>query len=518
MICFDTEDDSCGNVKIINFFDGVNHRTYRGKDCRYKSWAYLHEKAPAIFWACNLGYDLVNLFGPWLGKVVTLQYVKAGLMRGSFRECQITFLDTLRHWPATVERMGKMIGLPKLEMPHLGCECDDCVDYCRRDTEITWRFVYEMVERYKALGLFTVRSTLPAMALQLFKEFYPKDFTEVDDYHLDLMRKGYYGGRVEIFQMGKINGVINHYDVNSLFPSVMANRTFPDPVSMTLTQKPDLKKEGIFEGQVYIPRVEIPCLPVRDSELIFPYGTVKGSWPYPEIRQLLEDGGKIIECRQAIEFDEVEEPFTEYVKFCYQKRLESTNLLDKEIWKLFLNSLYGKFGQGSELEIIFNDESKIIKGKARHVNIIWSAYVTSYARLRLLDYLRSCDSLFYTDTDSIFTFDNLSVSSRLGDLKKEGTYSQVEFKGNKLYCLDSTVRAKGVPRKNQAEFFHQGKVTYRRPIKFKEGRKRGLQPNVWHDMTKENNKEYTKRKILEDGSTEPWNISEYRQRVREGII
>jgi hypothetical protein len=518
MICFDTEDDSCGTVKIINFFDGVNHRTYRGENCRYKSWAYLHESAPETFWACNLGYDLVNLFGPWLGKVCTLQYVKAGLMRCSFREAQITFLDTLRHWPASVEEMGKKIGLEKLSMPHLGCDCDDCVDYCRRDTEITWRFVNEMVGRYEALGLFSIRSTLPAMALQLFKEFYPKEFIEVDDYHLEIMRKGYYGGRVEVFQTGKINGVVNHYDVNSLFPSVMENKSFPDPVSINIVSKPDFKAEGIFEGKVYIPRTDIPCLPVRDDELIFPYGVVSGSWPYPEIRQLIKDGGKVLECRQAVEFDEQEYPFKEYVNFCYQKRLESKNELDSLIWKLFLNSLYGKFGQGSELEIIFNDESQFIKGKARHVNVIWSAYVTSYARLKLLGFLRGCHSLFYTDTDSVFTFDNLPVSSDLGALKLEGVYKMVEFKGNKLYCLDDKARAKGVPRKLAAEFFHTGKATYRRPIKFKEGRKRGIQPNVWHSMTKENNKEYTKRMILEDGSTLPWNISEYRQRVREGII
>jgi hypothetical protein len=372
------------------------------------------------------------------------------------------------------------------------------------------------------------------MALQLFKEFYLKDFIDIDDYHLEIMRKGYYGGRVEVYRVGKIAGSINHYDVNSLFPSVMESENFPDLSSMNVTSSPDFKNEGIFEGKVYIPKTEIPCLPVRDSELIFPYGIVGGSWPYPEIRQLIEDGGKVLECRQAIEFDEVEKPFKKYVKFCYQKRLESNNELDSMIWKLFLNSLYGKFGQGSELEIIFDDESKIIKGKARHVNVIWSAYVTSYARLKLLKFLRGCNSIFYTDTDSIFTFDDLSTSDKLGDLKQEGHYSQVEFKGNKLYCLDNPgepckrhkkiecdicrYKAKGVPRKKAAEFFQTGKVTYRRPIKFKEGRKRGIQPNVWHDMTKVDNKRYTKRKILSDGGTEPWNISEYRQWVREGII
>lgn len=518
MICFDTEDDSHGNVKIVNYFDGSRHMTYRGENCRYRAWSYLHEMEPETFWAVNLGYDLVNLFGKWLGKVCTLQYVKAGLMRASFREAKITFYDTIRHWPASVEEMGKVIGLPKLDMPHLGCDCDDCVDYCRRDTEITWRFVSEMLSRYEALRLDTVRATLPAMALKLFRQFYTNEFVEIDDYHLMEMRKGYYGGRVEVYRLGKIFGSINHYDVNSLFPSVMQSEVYPDPSSLNVTNNPDLENEGIFEGIVYIPFQNFPCIPVRDEELIFPYGQVSGSWPYPEIRQLLKDGGKIIQCKQAIEFEQVERPFTRYVDFCYQKRLESKNELDNKFWKLMQNSLYGKFGQGSEMEIIFNDEEKIMKGKARHVNVIWSAYVTSYARLKLLSYLRSCDSIFYTDTDSLFTFDELPVSNALGNLKLEGIYSQAEFKGNKLYCVDEKVRAKGVPRKNAGEFFNTGKATFRRPIKFKEGRRRGLQPNVWHETTKENRKEYTKRKILSNGETLPWSILEYRQRVREGII
>lgn len=518
MICFDTEDDSQGTVTIINFFDGKNHMTYRGENCRYKSWNYLKHVAPANLWAVNLGYDLVNLFGQWLGKVCTLQYVKAGLMRATFRHAKITFYDTLRHWPATVEQMGKIVGLPKLEMPHLGCDCDDCVDYCRRDTEITWRFVSEMLARYERLGLTTIRSTLPSMALELFKQFYKEEFVEIDDYNLKRMRKGYYGGRVEVYRVGQIFGTINHYDVNSLFPSVMESEVYPDPSSLRITTEPNFENEGIFEGEVYIPFNHHPCLPVRDEELIFPYGKVSGYWPYPEIRQLLEDGGSVLQCKWSTEFDECETPFKKYVNFCYRKRLESKNVLDNTFWKLMLNSLYGKFSQGAELEILYNDEFKILKGKARHVNVVWSAYVTSYARLKLLSYLRSCNDVFYTDTDSLFTFDELPTSSDLGDLKKEGVYSSAEFRGNKLYCVEQEYKAKGVPRKLAGEFFKTGRVNFKKPVKFKEGRRRGLQANVWLDAKKVNRKEYTKRKILPNGDTLPWNIQEYHQKIKEGVI
>lgn len=107
----DTEDDTCGTTTIIDFFDGQFHMTYKGENCRYKSWGFLHQIEPAYVWACNAEYDLINLFGAdWLGKLCTLQYVKAGFMRGCFREAKITFFDTYRHWKSSVKQMGEMIG------------------------------------------------------------------------------------------------------------------------------------------------------------------------------------------------------------------------------------------------------------------------------------------------------------------------------------------------------------------------------------------------------------------------
>jgi len=447
-----------------------------------------------------------------------LQYVSSGLMRGIWQEGKIVFFDTLRHWPASVANMGKAIGLPKLEMPHLGCDCDDCITYCQRDTEITYLFVDEMLARYEDLGLDKIRSTLPSMALQLWKKFYRKELPQMSDYQRQFFQKGYYGGRVEVYRMGEIKGITNHYDINSLFPSVMKDFSYPDLESLHQTTKPNFENEGIFEGWVYVPETKFPCLPVRAEEIVFPYGNLYGTWCYPELRQLLEDGGQVVACKEAFEFDEVENPFDKYVDFCYGKRLEAQSELDKTFWKLMLNSLYGKFGQSRGLTVIHNDEEKTIGGVAKHANVIWSAYVTSYARLRLLGYLRSCTDCYYTDTDSLFTPDDIQTSLELGDIKKEGQYSSVNFKGNKLYCVDEFTKAKGVPRKVAGDFFRTGKAVYRKPNRFRESRRRGLTPNVWNEVEKTSNKTYTKRKVLENGLTEPWNFLEYTTLIKRDML
>jgi len=510
MISLDTEDDSCGTVKIINFFDGQDHITFTGPNLQYRAWGWLQSVAPETVWCTQTEYDLINLFGPWLGRFTTLQYVKAGLMRATFRLAKIVFLDTLRHWPASVEKMGEAIGLEKLSMPHLGCDCDDCVYYCRRDSEITWRYTDAMCQRYRDLGLDSIRSTLPSMALQLFKQFYAKDFPEIPSYIKKQMRRGYYGGRVEIYQMGKIEGPINHYDVNSLFPSCMVDFSYPDVSSLRSTTSPDFQKEGVFEGWVLVSYNDYPTLPVRDEEILFPHGNLYGAWCYPEIRQVLKDGGKIISCKEAVEFDEVENPFDNYVKFCYGKRLNSKDGLDSQFWKLMLNSLYGKFGSHNEITTIFDDEERAIGGESRTANVIWAAYVTSYARLRLLEFLRSAGSNYYTDTDSLFTLDTLPTSTRIGELKLEGIYKTAEFRGNKLYVLDSVARAKGVPRNKAQEFFDTGKTSYKKPARFREARRTSKQANYWYDQEKHNNQVYTKRKILDSGKTVPWEFGEYK--------
>jgi hypothetical protein len=112
----------------------------------------------------------------------------------------------------------------------------------------------------------------------------------------------------------------------------------------------------------------------------------------------------------------------------------------------------------------------------------------------------------------------MQTSLELGDIKKEGQYSSVNFKGNKLYCVDDFTKAKGVPRKVAGDFFRTGKAVYRKPNRFRESRRRGLTPNVWNEVEKTSNKTYTKRKVLENGLTEPWNFLEYTTLIKRDML
>jgi len=554
LLALDTEDNSDGEVQIINFFDGVRHTTFRGPDMQLNAWNWMFTQEPATVWACNVEYDLINLCGAWLGKMATLTYRgSAGLLRASWRDCRIQFFDTLRHWPMSVEQMGRYLGIQKLERIHRGrCagtgRCRKCLAYCRRDTEIVWQFVSHMLRRYEHMKL-RLRATLPSMALQLFQtRFYRKPWTAIDGNDRSWFREGYYGGRVEVYHFGVVRGPIHHYDVNSLFPSVMKACRYPDLTTFERTSTPSWDQEGMAELTIMVPETRYPCLPARSHELVYPYGVIQGTWPYPEIRAALERGAKILKVHRAVQYHALPlgQPFAKYVEFCYAKRMGSTHDLDRVFWKLMMNSLYGKFGQGEGLIIIYNDKEFEHGRTAGHSNVIWAAYVTSHARVRLLEFLESTSVCYYTDTDSLFTPDVLPTSTKLGKLKWEGTATKAQFFGNKLYLMwdyhsdcgmckargkvDGTictkchgtgrmtkaeiVKAKGVPPDAAGDFIRTGRAVYRQPIRFRESRSSAHDANVWMVEEKERDDLYTKRRVMGNGTTWPWQWHLY-QRVRE---
>ena len=517
MLALDTEDDSNGNVTIINFFDGQAHHTFTGPELRPRAINWLRCNKPGeSVWACNVEYDLVNLFSSrWLGKLCTLTYVTAGLLKANFnpfkeRRIGIQFFDTLRHWPINVEGMGEMLGLPKLAQDF------QSVEYCQRDTEIVWRFVDAMLGRYQALNL-KVRATLPSMGLQLLKQFTDVPKNPFPEFLLDWMRKSYYGGRVELYRVGPIEGQTYHYDFNSLFPSVMRNYEYPDVTNYEATNDPDFSEEGVAEVTLDVPYHDLCPLPYRGKEeVVFPYGTLQGCWTYPEIRQALTDGGRIRKLHKAIEFRQRCSPFAAFVDFCYRQRLEATNTLDNKFWKLLMNSAYGKFAQKDGLFMIYNDKELNLDTQASHANVIWSAYVTAYARVKLLSALRSCSEVYYTDTDSVFTADRLQTTSGLGDLKLEGIHSHCEFHGNKLYILDGEAKAKGVKRNVADDFIRTGRAVFRRPARFRESRRSFAEANVWYEVEKKLEAQFTKRRILPGSPhTIPWRLEDYQREVEQ---
>lgn len=508
---FDTEDDSKGNVLFLDLFDGENHASFvNAEDMRNHLKSV---KQSMMIWAVNLEYDLINLFFDDLESFPKrIWFGKSRLM--CFMFGNHLFYDTTNHWKISVEKMGKIVGLAKTSLDQTSKESIET--RCKTDTEITWRFVNEMNARYKKIGA-RAKSTVPSTTLNLFRFSYNKlKFLVPDKEQTEFTKQAYFGGRTECFFIGhfKSPGKIFYVDVNSMYSFVMM-QDYPHPYYYK--KGVDLNSFGVTECEVES-NLRFPVLPLRhEGKLVFPNGRFRGVWANCELNYAQKKGVKILKTHKGYYFPYSMTPFRAFVKEIYEKRKQTNDPLMRDTYKLVLNSLYGKFGQGRErkkviplreyLDNYSKFTAKNLKGSyiyqdkffiyteeseefSNNTIMIWACYVTARARIKLHGHIEDVHKAggvpLYCDTDSIiYEGDRAPDSSdELGGLKVECELDGLEIKLPKMYRAYRNEeiileRVKGVPRRHQREFFDKGEVTFMRPNKLMESMRRGIKPNFW---------------------------------------
>jgi hypothetical protein len=233
-------------------------------------------------------------------------------------------------------------------------------------------------------------------------------------------------------------------------------------------------------------KTELNAYPLKfNGKLLFPIGTYKTTLHHPELLRALNNGD-ILHVYQCAVYQS-DYIFSKYVDFFYslkQKYTIENNKTWRFITKLFLNSLYGKFGQIQPQRIVIKegqsgeifrmcgyDETRDIhyqhlmwygtmyeewkQGETLYSSPAIAGSITAYARDRLFSVLLQAgkDNVYYTDTDSYIInqqgYDNLTTyldPSELGMLSLEDTSDKVTIYGNKDYIFGDTVRHKGIPK------------------------------------------------------------------------
>ncbi|PWU22996.1 hypothetical protein C5B42_04465 [Candidatus Cerribacteria bacterium 'Amazon FNV 2010 28 9'] len=547
IIAFDTEDNSKGKCFLYDFYDPEIHEHYTFKT-QDDALDFVFTKTGYTFWACNLEYDLNNLFRDIHG---LLHYCYAGsrLLSAELKEDKIKFYDTLNHWPMSVKKMGDRINLPKLEMKHTGSTrvSKKMIEYCRRDTEITGKFVRAMSQIYHKENI-ELKMTIASSTLAHFEENYlykiEHNFTQEQ---IDFFHRGYYGGRTEIFHNKPVTGKIWYHDINSLYPSVMKDNLYPKLEGFYETTNPNLDLSGMAYVDVEAPTtLSIPYLPFKhEGKLVFPLGRFQSVYTYFELREAQNLGYKIHRVFRAIEFDQDFDPFSRFVAETYEKRRVAQSSKDELMqitFKNLLNYSYGKYAQKNESTKLIPLKDTTLKGGdvilgdlifrkekikyPRYANCVWACYVTAYARHKLFKALTQVEKegalLLYCDTDSVIYENPTSLirdSKELGEFKTENNgepFRYAHFKLPKLYVLktlanSTTYKTKGVPSQHAEEYFTTERIKYKKPNKLRETLRRNLSPkrtnklipNFWETRQKEITGKYNKRIVLKNGSTKP---------------
>lgn len=298
----------------------------------------------------------------------------------------------------------------------------------------------------------------------------------------------YYGGRVQCFQQGVSTKSFSVVDINSAYPFAMLSK---HPFSTDGIVSDTLPDDAHIERSL----IRLECV----SDGAFPYRTITGELTFPhdgQSREYFITGWELV---AALEFDAIRQikirdvhtfplsiDFAEYVHTFYNKRKEAKARDDKAeniFCKLFLNSLYGKFGSnpagahggddednpadGYQEYLLASDESiprwmnpnqdggaytvykpwgertlmirPLPEFRHTYYNVATAASITGFVRAYLFRASRLCGGLIYMDTDSIAAeaVTALAIGKELGQWKLELDCRRFAVAGKKNYAFEA---------------------------------------------------------------------------------
>lgn len=557
--------------RLIGWYNGFDYQTFKSID-EFLEWVFEECEEEEIYFHFGGIYDFLFI----IKEAISHDRYKIPLMipRGSGLLCfditdretkrKISFKDTSAFLPFGLGNLTKSFNVPHKKQEF---------DFTKWDGKITQeleeylyddcRGLFECVEAYRRWPLIAKagpKATMASQALAVYRLFMTREIRSLSDKVDEFVRQGYYGGRTEIFrpEYHSKSKKLYCYDVNSLYPYVMAENEYPTNFS-GFVFKYDPKKMGFWDVKVEVPEMYLPPLPVMrevkgSRKLIFPTGTFRGVWSTVELEYARSLGVKIKKFYKGATFKNGGFIFREYINTLYKMRLEAKAKDDGVgdiLCKLLMNSCYGRFGLNldreqmvfddlregfkphSEFDVYLKDKkynttvrigTKPIRLDKTFSNCAISSWVTSLARVYMhRQMLPVQDHLYYMDTDSLFTTQKLPTGDGLGKMKLEYEMKKAVFLLPKTYVVEGDdafkkLAMKGFDKRKIQHFtyddfytalegdlrhmkvFHDAKFA-----KFKTAAKKGNLTTLLGESPRAIKSLYNKREVFKKGKT--WDSS-----------
>ena len=468
-------------LTLVGVYDGKRYRAYKTvtefMDAEFTRathgrWFYAHAGglADSVFLLEYLADDdRYEIDASFSGSSAIIIKIKRDGMKWTLVDSYWLLRDKLAN-------IAKFIGMEKGEIDFETEDMVEMLKYNRLDCVILHKAIEEFQENLWSIGG-ELSMTLASSAMNLFKRVYLKEQIPTNKAINDKVRGAYYASRVEVMRK-KCEGAF-YYDVNSSFPYAM---TFPCPgrligVGRKLRDE-DLGDSGpilaIAEVTVRVPYMDLPPLPFRwGGSVYFPTGEWRAWLTGVDLELMLKHGGTIVEVHEVLRF-EAQTRLRDYAMDLYSKRLEAKragSTMEIVVYKLLLNSLYGKFGESREktglvvnpdepphpedeetgkIEMLFPGAYLVTKEvDVAHEHVPVAAWITSIARRTLYERMVEAGDYFYCDTDGFATTNpGLKTGDELGELKLETVIQEGLFFRPKVYMLTDDkgrkkVKAKG---------------------------------------------------------------------------
>ena len=410
------------------------------------------------------------------------------------KSLNVRILDSLKIIPLSISQMAKAYNLPVLK-GEIDYTASRPVGHVLTAEEIAYidndvKIAALVLEKFLNEGL--TKMTAGSNALSNYRDMsggkkgFRKWFPYLEPEQDAFIRKSYRGGFTWVnpkFQNKKLGkGIV--FDVNSLYPSVMSSCSgeylpYGKPVWFDGKPKPT-SSYNLWVAQVTC------CFRLREDHI--PCIQLKGNFRFNQTEYLERSDGEVTFTVTSVDWELIKQQYHIYnlrwhggylfrsASFLFKKYVDKWvsvknqatidgNAGMRQIAKLMLNSLYGKFATRTT---VYSRKPVLVDDVLRYVDLppeerdpVYlpvGVFVTAWARYKTITTAQTVyDRFVYADTDSIHLVgtevpDCIDVDSvRLGAWKHESTFWQAKFLRPKCYMEyeigeDSpTVHVAGMP-------------------------------------------------------------------------
>lgn len=567
----------------VYYFDTIAH-----------FWLLVSKKAipdrVLYIYAHNIKYDLMSVQFekqiPLIGFEAAFPILGHNfIMNAKKDKAKIKFHDTFNYFKVRLSTLGKAVKQPKIKLKnnyqfrglkhyayppilypkfshrtiyfnHI--DNNTLYQYCRNDVEIIEKIMLGFIRFLRDENKGSLEATAASTSMSVFRtKFNDESIHYHKDYELlAFERSGYKGGRVECFYIGDKREQFYLFDVNSMYPYVMATCDLPvKPLvladRMSINEALEYSENYYLIAQVILKyKSNIGYYGThKDAKLLFPIGHFSTTLHNPELIRAIQEN-QIAAIGKTVVYQK-KPALAEFAKYFHNIRLNSDNATYNTLAKLMNNSLYGRMGMSFydkdviELETEDNENplGVVMMQSIQNGRKIWTPYykwygslihstrdeftpkkdtnialagaVTAYARMKLLDYIIQAGhrNAYYCDTDSILVnekgasqLEKYIDKTQLGMLKQEMQCQHITINAPKDYTFGSKQKLKGVPS-NYTE--RDGQYNFVRFTTLREYIKNGGEFYGTHDENKILTHNYNKGIILEDGFTQPIELREF---------
>ena len=267
---------------------------------------YCRPKTRTVVWAHNLSYDIrissaMDIL-PKLGWHLDWCNLGAQVSTMTWRSDKgtLTFADSTSWLPMPLDKIGELVGVPKMERPGWNAPVREWREYCMNDVRILHKAVQELIGFVRSEDLGNWQPTGAGMAFATWRHKFLRHNILVhnDEDALKAERQAMHTGRAEAWRHGRLIGdQWTEVDLRQAYVHIARDSELPTKLKwhngpLTLGQYRSLRQWACVLVRAEV-RTELPCVPVyHQGRTVWPTGNFT-TWLWDcEFDAALESGAE----------------------------------------------------------------------------------------------------------------------------------------------------------------------------------------------------------------------------------